>query len=761
MSIKVDPAKIDELSLKLKGLGDGIEDGERRVHQNLYRFLQDLRGRYDEEREVQRALDAVEDSLREVTDSARILTSSLHQKAKGLTQASQAYLDSEETVKKTMQQYFALPSSYYGKTGALTGDDATKYLKDPLFEDPVVQKLHQQALHGTEEEKQEAKQKLDTIFKARYDIGRAQVAYSVYKAFNNKPLMEGAHKEAERLRKVLKDLGIDEKYYGKEVKLSHLFSGAPIQACSYDPSFSITKDGKFIPMEMPKDNQYIYLLGLMMKGGKEGAWAKSLLGEIHKLLTEIGRSQTAWHEYKAKNMQKEMDGAHAYAEKLRTALKTKYSLSSEMVDDVDYREMWMGAGPAGKYLLSEMLSESGKKTTNFNDIVTIGQQIVFGNEGDYSTVTRDDGKNMAKGYPGGLSVGRLQWHENRAYDLLLKIVRLDTEAAKSILGSESNIYKDLNNPHMAKNPNRWKARVLSVEEAKAISNLISTDVGKKIQDEQARSDMQSYISAGTKLGIHDQKAIIYFADLYNQSPKGATRVVKLVKASGKELTLENIHRASLSDEVMGKYKTRREITYKKTQKIEGGPSQTTTPNTSDKVSEPENIKIAKFLSVAEEELSKGFKEYKPKGAKEGDNNNPYGKWFGLNGQPWCAIFVSFCANEAGILGTVVPKYSNVEEGRKWYVKKGRFKGVSSGYAPKAGDVIFFRNGNQNHTGIITAYDPKTKEIITIEGNSSDSIARRSYNLNKKNHIVGYGVNGGSDFGIIPNDATSGVNTRTR
>ncbi|WP_334078126.1 C39 family peptidase [Paenibacillus sanfengchensis] len=379
MSIKVDPAKIDELSLKLKGLGDGIEDGERRVHQSLYRFLQDLRGRYYEEKEVQRALDAVEDSLREVTDSARVLTSSLHQKAKGLTQASQAYLDSEETVKKTMQQHFSLPSSYYGKSGALTGDGAAKYLKDPLFEDPVVQKLHQQALHGTEEEKQEAKQKLDTIFKARYDIGRAQVAYSVYKAFNNKPLMEGAHKEAERLRKVLKGLGIDEKYYGKEVKLSHPFSGAPIQACSYDPSFSITKDGEFIPMEMPKDNQYIYLLGLMMKSGKERAWAKSQLGEIHKLLTEIGRSQTAWHEYKAKNMQKEMDGAHAYAEKLRTALKTKYSLSSEMVDDVDYRELWVGAGPAGQALLHREVEDKGKKVLDARFDFSIYQKTVKAN----------------------------------------------------------------------------------------------------------------------------------------------------------------------------------------------------------------------------------------------------------------------------------------------------------------------------------------------------------------------------------------------
>ncbi|WP_270619869.1 C40 family peptidase [Paenibacillus macerans] len=350
MSMKVDTGKLEELSAKLKTLGNQVENSERRVYQDLSRLVQDVRSEYDE-RSVQRALDEVNNRLRNITKLAKLVTDELYEKAGGLKQAAQAYLDSEEAANRATQQKFIPPSSYYSKDGVIAGEGSSAYLKDPLFEDPVVQKLHAQTLNGTEEGQEEAKRQLDKIFKARYDIARAQVAYSVYQAFNNKPLMDGAHKEAERLRKVLKDLGISEGFYEENVNLSGLYKESPISACSYDPSFRITKDDKFVPVLIPQDNQYTYLLGLAMKEGPEGAWAKAQLNEIHKLLTEIGRAQAAWHEYKAKNMQNEMNGAHAYAEKLRLTLKEKHSMSSEMVDDADYKILWTGV--AGKALKDE------------------------------------------------------------------------------------------------------------------------------------------------------------------------------------------------------------------------------------------------------------------------------------------------------------------------------------------------------------------------------------------------------------------------
>jgi len=30
-----------------------------------------------------------------------------------------------------------------------------------------------------------------------------------------------------------------------------------------------------------------------------------------------------------------------------------------------------------------------------------------------------------------------------------------------------------------------------------------------------------------------------------------------------------------------------------------------------------------------------------------NNRTKFGKWYGLDGKPWCAMFVSYCMNQAG------------------------------------------------------------------------------------------------------------------
>jgi hypothetical protein len=158
-------------------------------------------------------------------------------------------------------------------------------------------------------------------------------------------------------------------------------------------------------------------------------------------------------------------------------------------------------------------------------------------------------------------------------------------------------------------------------------------------------------------------------------------------------------------------------------------------------------------------LNKGFKE------KLNNNMTPYGKWYGFDGNPWCAMFVSWCADQAGILGTKVPKYKRVTAGKSFYIQKGNYKSRASGYEPKAGDVIFFaqkdnRGKIHHHTGIVSAYDGKSKTVYTIEGNSGDAIASRKYSLSSS-YIDGYGKNGGQDNGTIPQNSSSGVGLKTR
>ena len=50
---------------------------------------------------------------------------------------------------------------------------------------------------------------------------------------------------------------------------------------------------------------------------------------------------------------------------------------------------------------------------------------------------------------------------------------------------------------------------------------------------------------------------------------------------------------------------------------------------------------SEIIAIAAKEI--GYKEYQ-------GNNNKYGVWYGMNNQPWCAMFVSWCADQVGALG---------------------------------------------------------------------------------------------------------------
>ena len=147
--------------------------------------------------------------------------------------------------------------------------------------------------------------------------------------------------------------------------------------------------------------------------------------------------------------------------------------------------------------------------------------------------------------------------------------------------------------------------------------------------------------------------------------------------------------------------------------------------------------LQRFLNIAKYEADWGYHE-------DNENNiTPYGQWYGLNGNAWCAMFVSWCAHYAGITNTLVPKYSWCPSGVSWYKSRGRYHISGNGYVPKIGDIIFFYNaqaGRVSHTGIVI--EGTTTHVSTIEGNSSDGVRRKTYNLYDPS-IDGYGDNGGT------------------
>ena len=142
--------------------------------------------------------------------------------------------------------------------------------------------------------------------------------------------------------------------------------------------------------------------------------------------------------------------------------------------------------------------------------------------------------------------------------------------------------------------------------------------------------------------------------------------------------------------------------------------------------EPDVDYISRLIKIAESQL----------GYVEGpDNDTKYGNWYGIPNGEWCAMYVSWCANQAGISTEIIPKYASCTTGREWFESRGLFK-YKEEYTPKAGDIIFFLSNGAGHTGIVI--NCVGNRVYTIEGNTSDMCAKRSYDL-YYNKITGYGT----------------------
>jgi len=166
--------------------------------------------------------------------------------------------------------------------------------------------------------------------------------------------------------------------------------------------------------------------------------------------------------------------------------------------------------------------------------------------------------------------------------------------------------------------------------------------------------------------------------------------------------------------------------------------------------------VSKVLAVATAEI--GYKEKKSnsqlddKTANAGSGNytkyardfdQKYPRWYNgkKNGYAWCDMFVDWCfltayGYENALRLLCQPERSagaGCTYSLRYYKNKGQFH--TSG--PKPGDQIFFGTSldNSTHTGIVEKVT--AQKVYTIEGNTSDQVARRNYVLTNS-RILGYG-----------------------
>ena len=149
------------------------------------------------------------------------------------------------------------------------------------------------------------------------------------------------------------------------------------------------------------------------------------------------------------------------------------------------------------------------------------------------------------------------------------------------------------------------------------------------------------------------------------------------------------------------------------------------------------------------------------------NYSEYGYWFGTQVKgntyghyyAWCAMFVSWCARQAGIPTSVISNAayahadgSNSSGGYSYFHVD--YKSPTE-YTPQEGDLIFFDKASQagewDHVGIVIGVS--NGQVYTIEGNASNAVISGSYPLTDA-EIQCYGlpkyVNGEPDGGTLSN-----------
>ncbi len=100
--------------------------------------------------------------------------------------------------------------------------------------------------------------------------------------------------------------------------------------------------------------------------------------------------------------------------------------------------------------------------------------------------------------------------------------------------------------------------------------------------------------------------------------------------------------------------------------------------------------------------------------------------------PWCAYFTSWAARQAGVpLGDAGQGFGSVDAVSAWAQSAG--KAIPAGGAPpQPGDLIVW----DEHIGVVESVGADGR-ITTVEGNSSDQVARRTY-----------GADGGGAIGFV-------------
>lgn len=185
-------------------------------------------------------------------------------------------------------------------------------------------------------------------------------------------------------------------------------------------------------------------------------------------------------------------------------------------------------------ILSAFAAPSTADAASLEEMAAEAIRCITSHEGSYGSVNPND--------CGAVSVGKLQWHADRALYLMRDVCNAAPEYAVSVLGE--SFYNEI------QSVGSWNYRTLSASETSATITLLGSEYGISVQDATALSDVQGYIVTGQNMGLTDSGSLVLYADIYNFGCGIAARVAKRAASyagSYAGVTLDQMYQAALND----------------------------------------------------------------------------------------------------------------------------------------------------------------------------------------------------------------------
>ncbi len=100
----------------------------------------------------------------------------------------------------------------------------------------------------------------------------------------------------------------------------------------------------------------------------------------------------------------------------------------------------------------------------------------------------------------------------------------------------------------------------------------------------------------------------------------------------------------------------------------------------------------------------------------------YGAWYGNKYAEWCAMFLAFCMNYAGVPEEAVPHHAGVESLKNSFEELETYFAAED-YTPVPGDIVFYDrdgDGRPNHVGLVAALEEIPVEPESTEESTDES-----------------------------------------